>query len=367
MTANVPVSGTMDATAGAAAKPARVAVVGATGYTGMECLRYLAGHPGVHLCWLGSASHAGEPVAEALPALAGLDLPVLSAPDPRAVAGRAEVAILALPHGAAMEWVPPLLEAGLRVIDLGADFRLRDPDAYARWYHRPHQAPALLAGAAYGLAEHYAPAIARAGLVANPGCYPTAVALPLVPLLAAGLVSPDGIIVDAKSGVSGAGRAPAAGVHFCEVHENLRPYQVAGTHRHLPEMEQVLGDPAGRPVALTFTPHLVPMVRGILATIYATPVPGVGAADLQAALEEAYASSPFVRVLPPGRLPETRHVRGSNFADLAVAVDGRTGRAILTSAIDNLGKGAAGQAVQNLNLMLGWPETWGLEARPVVP
>jgi N-acetyl-gamma-glutamyl-phosphate reductase len=340
----------------------RVAVVGATGYAGAELVRILAGHPEVALSLITSRQYAGTPIATVYPAFAGAVDLVCETFDADAIADRADVVFTALPHQLPMEIVPDMVRRGLRVVDLSADFRFRDVDAYAAAY-QPHAAPELSAAAAYGLSEIYTEAVRTADVVGNPGCYPTSILLPLVPLLRAGRISPDGLIADAKSGVSGAGRSPGLGTHFPEVHESFKAYKV-GSHRHAPEMNEVLSREAGKEVGLTFVPHLVPMSRGMLSTLYADPLDGLTAAEARDILGAAYADRPFVRVCPAGLFPATRAVRGANRCDIGVDVDPVSGRLILISAIDNLVKGAAGQAVQNLNLMLGFPETAGLDAVP---
>ncbi|MBC7105774.1 MAG: N-acetyl-gamma-glutamyl-phosphate reductase, partial [Firmicutes bacterium] len=328
----------------------KVAVIGATGYTGVELVRLLCRHPDVELTVLTSQSYVGQPFWKVYPSLLRhVELECADAA-PELVAAEAEVAFVALPHGHAMGVVAGLLERGCRVVDLGADFRFRSKQAYEHWYRVPHTAPELLPAAVYGLPEWYRERIRTASLVANPGCYPTGALLALLPLVKAGLVDPDGIVVDAKSGVSGAGRAATLTTHYGECNENLKPYGVPG-HRHVPEMEQELSLAAGREVRLAFTPHLVPMTRGILCTVYVRPVRRLGAAEVLELYREAYRNEPFVRVLPEGMLPQTKAVAGSNYCDLAAAADPRTGRVILFSAIDNLVKGAAGQAVQNMNIM----------------
>jgi N-acetyl-gamma-glutamyl-phosphate reductase len=278
---------------------------------------------------------------------------------------RVEAAVVAYPHAAAAPTVAALLEAGARVVDLSADFRLRSVETYERWYG-PHPRPELIARAAYGLTELHREAIRRARLVAVPGCYPTSPQLPLVPLVHAGLIDADDIIIDAKSGVSGAGRAAREGSLYCEVAEGINAYGVAG-HRHAPEIEQGLSRAAGRTVVVNFTPHLMPMNRGILSTIYVRLAAGATLGDLRAVVEEAYAGEPFVRVLPDGSLPATRHVRGTNLCLIGLSRDRVAGRAILVSALDNLVKGASGQAIQNMNAMLGLPETTALEHRALFP
>jgi N-acetyl-gamma-glutamyl-phosphate reductase len=342
----------------------RVAVVGASGYTGAELVRLLGRHPGVEIAALTAERKAGQALAEVFPHLGGLALPPLVALDRVDWAGVA-VAFLGLPHGTTQE-VAAALPAHLKVIDLSADFRLADPAEYARWYGHPHKAPALQKEAVYGLTELAREAVRAARLVACPGCYPTSAQLPLVPLLAAGVIEADDIIIDAKSGVSGAGRALKEGSLFCEAAEGVHAYGIA-SHRHAPEIEQGLSHAAGRPVVANFTPHLMPMNRGILSTIYVRLKGGAGADDARAALAARYAGEPFVRVLAAGQAPATRHVRGSNFCLIGVFADRVPGRAIVLSAIDNLVKGASGQAVQNMNLMCGLPETTGLEQQPLFP
>ena len=340
----------------------RVGIVGASGYTGAELVRILCGHPQVRLTVLTSRQYAGERFDSLYPALSGctdLELETYSA---EGVCAKADIIFTALPHQLPMTIVPEILKDGRRVIDLSADFRFSDPRAYEAAY-QPHSAPALLEKSVYGLSELYREQIGSADLVGNPGCYPTSVLLPLIPLLRNRLVSPDGLIADSKSGVSGAGRSPAPGTHFCEVNECFRPYKV-GVHRHTPEMEAVLSREAAAPVSLTFVPHLVPMNRGMQSTIYALPRRGVKSSDINAALSTAFSGSAFVRLRPEERPPDVRHVRGTNFCDIGFRLDGRSNRLVLMSAIDNLVKGAAGQAVQNMNIMLGIDETTGLKGIP---
>jgi len=349
-----------------------VAIVGASGYTGAELIRILHGHPHARVACLFARRAAGQQIADVFPQLAGVvDLPV-EAFDPDAVASRARIAFLALPHGESARAGAALIERGVLVVDLSADFRLRDPAEYARWYgsaEKPHHpAPALLDQAVYGLPERHRAAIAGARLIASPGCYPTSAILAAAPLLAAGLVRADGLIVDAKSGASGAGRTPGLATHFAEAGEGIRAYKVAGAHRHTAEIEQELSAAAGAPLTLLFTPHLVPMTRGIFTCVYAAPTdPGRAPADYHQALADAYADEPFVTVLAPGRVPDTSHVRGSNRAHVAVTYDPRSQRVLAMSAIDNLVKGASGQAVQSLNIAAGWDETAGLSMLPIFP
>jgi N-acetyl-gamma-glutamyl-phosphate reductase len=341
-----------------------VAVVGASGYAGAELVRLLLRHPRVKLEGLYAHSHAGELVAAHFPQFAGHVEERYRRYSADEVAGRAKAAFLALPHGESITVARELYERGLTVLDLSADFRLRSQAAYQEWYGA-HAAPELLASARYGLVERHREALKGARLVAVPGCYPTAALLALAPLLDARLIAPEGLIVDAKSGVSGAGRSPSLATHFSEAGEGVRAYKVAA-HRHTPEIEQELERASGRPVRLTFTPHLIPMSRGILATCYATPTDGARPlAEYQDALRAAYARESFVAVVE--RPPDTAHVRGSNGVQVAVFVDARARRVIAMGAIDNLVKGAAGQAVQCLNAAQGWPETDGLDGVGIFP
>jgi len=345
-------------------EPIRVAVVGATGYTGAELIRWLARHPQVRLTAVTSEQRAGKALADVLPSVRGkLDLRLASF-DPTEVARAADVVFTALPLGASAPGVAALLERGVRVIDIGADFRLRDAQEYARWYV-PHPVPHLLAEAVYGLTEFCRDRLPDARLVANPGCYPTAALLALRPLLARDLIEPHGIVVDAKSGVTGAGRNVAAEYLFAEVDDNLRAYKI-GAHRHAPEMEQELRPFAGAALSLLFVPHQLPIRRGILATIYVRPRSGVDAAAFARAFEEQYAGERFI-VLSAARPPEIRDVVGTNDCALGWTLDARTGQAVVVAVIDNLGKGAAGQAIQNMNAMHGLAEPTGLDYLAVVP
>ncbi len=354
------------------AQRVKVAVIGASGYTGVELLRLLARHPHVELVAIAAKRAAGRRIDEVFGNLRGaLDL-LVEEFDAASIAARAQVAFCALPHGESAPIVADLVARGVRVFDLSADFRLHDEAAWQQWYAHeagaPHPASALLANAVYGLPERHRAALRDAALVAVPGCYPTASILAIAPLLAAGLVTPHGLIIDAKSGVSGAGRSPALGAHFPEVAEGIRAYKVAGTHRHTPEIEQELSLAANAPLNVLFTPHLVPMSRGILSCVYAQPSSvSVDATQLRAAMVAAYAHEPFVTVLPAGVLPDTAHVRGSNHAQVAVEFDQRSGRVLAMAAIDNLVKGAAGQAVQCMNIALGLGETAGLEQIALFP
>ncbi len=347
-----------------AANSVSIGILGATGYTGIELLRLVQDHPSVRVACMTSDRYAGQPIAQVFPHLAGRALPVLAKiedSDPAAL----DVVFGCLPHGTTQDVIREL-PRGPKVIDLSADFRLRDVLLYERTYGQPHRAVTRQRDAVYGLSELARESIRKTDLVANPGCYPTTAQLPLWPLLEEGLIELDPIIIDAKSGVTGAGRAAKEASLHSEVSEGLHAYGV-GNHRHAPEIEQGLSEAAGRPVAVSFTPHLVPMNRGILATIYVRLAPGVAAADLQAGLERRYRDEPFVRVLPFQSLPATRHVRGTNLCLIAVHPDRVAGRAILLCVTDNLVKGASGQALQNMNLMLGLPETLGLGQAPLFP
>lgn len=343
----------------------RVAVVGASGYTGVELLRLLLNHPGAEVTCITANQNAGERVDRLFPSLAGRIDMVCEALSPDEIANRADVVFTALPHQSAMAAIPGLLAAGCRVVDLSADYRLRDPAVYQAWY-QPHTSPELLAEAVYGLPELYRETIAPARLVANPGCYPTSAALALAPLLQAGLIDPATIIIDSKSGTSGAGRGAKVDSLFCEVNEGFKAYGVA-SHRHTPEIEQTLSELAGVAVTVSFTPHLLPVNRGILSTCYATLTAPANSAELRERFSGYYRNEPFVRVLPEPMLPNVAWVRGSNCCDLGVTVDPRTNRVIVVSAIDNLVKGAAGQAVQNFNLMTAQPEDAGLQVIPLFP
>ncbi len=337
----------------------KIGIIGATGYVGAELARVLCGHSGFEIACLASQTYEGKPYSSVYPAFRGiLDLPC-SGLDLDRIAETCDIVVTALPHGVSSETVPRLLDRGVRVLDHSGDFRYRDVAAYETAYKLVHPVPRLLAEAVYGLPELYRNQIAEARLVANPGCYPTCSILALAPALRSKAVRARGLIVDAASGVSGAGRKADLAFSYCETDESFRPYSVVG-HRHTSEIEQELAFLAGESVAISFTPHLAPMKRGMLATVYADLVPGVTADDLRGLYEAFYADEPFVRVLPAGACPDTRNVAGSNMADVSVFVDARVGRAILFCAIDNLGKGASSQALQALNLMAGFPEATGL-------
>ena len=344
--------------------PIRAAVLGASGYTGTDLIRLAARHPSIEITALIAKSHAGQTLRQVFPHLASLDLPALVTADEVDWAC-VDVAFCGLPHGTAHSEIKKLPER-VKVVDMSADFRLRDLGTYAEWYGGEHTAPELHADAVYGLTEHYRDQIKSARLVACPGCYPTAVLLALLPLVKSKLMETEDIIIDAKSGVSGAGRALKQNLLFSEAGEGLSPYGI-GSHRHVPEIEQELSIAAGAPVTVNFTPHLVPMTRGELCTSYVRLADGATPADLRMALSDAYGASPFVRVVEEGVIPATQHVRGSNYCHIGVFADRLPGRAIVVSAIDNLVKGSAGQALQNFNLMHGLDETTALEQLPLFP
>lgn len=340
----------------------KVGIVGGTGYTGVELLRLLAGHSDVRVVAITSRKEAGMPVAEMFPSLRGSYDLCFSDP---ASAGlnQCDVVFFATPNGIAMEQAAALLDAGVRVIDLAADFRIKDVAEWERWYGMKHAAPSLIAEAVYGLPEVNREQIKQAQLIANPGCYPTAVQLGFIPLLKAGVIDPKYLIADAKSGVSGAGRKAEVHSLLAEAGDNFKAYGVAG-HRHLPEISQGLANVNNSPVGLTFVPHLTPMIRGIHATLYGRLNKDV---DVQALFEQHYANEPFVDVLPAGSHPETRSVRGANVCRIAVHRPQGGDMVVVLSVIDNLVKGAAGQAIQNMNIMFGFPENRGLTSLPLLP
>jgi N-acetyl-gamma-glutamyl-phosphate reductase len=341
----------------------KIAIVGASGYSGEELVRLMIRHPQAELVALTSRQVAGQRMGSVFPRFEGMryaDLPFIGSEVSAIVGSGAKFAFLALPHGVAHEFAGPLLEAGLRVIDLSADFRIKDVSVYAEFYGESHHAPELARSSVYGLVEVYREAVRGAALVASPGCYPTSILLPLIPLLRAGLLEVDSIQVCSLSGVSGAGRNAKVEYLYGECNESVRAYGVP-KHRHLAEIEQELSGAASEPVRIGFVPHLIPITRGIHSTIQARPKAGVDLERIGAVLEEAYGRERFVRLLGGnGALPEVKNVAHTNFLDLAWRLDSRTGRLLLFSAEDNLLKGASGQAVQSLNLMAGWPEESGL-------
>jgi len=342
----------------------RVGILGASGYTGAELVRLLAGHPQAEITTLTADRHAGKPLSEVFPHLASLDLPDLIRIED-ADWGETDAVYCCLPHGTTQEIIARLPEH-LKIVDISADFRLRDLGTYAEWYGHEHRAPALQDEAAYGLTELNRDAVSAARLVANPGCYPSTALLPLIPIIEAGQIDAGDIIIDAKSGITGAGRGPKEANLFAEVSGGIHAYGIA-KHRHAPEIEQELSLAAGAPITVNFTPHLMPMNRGILATIYVRLANGAAVGDLRATLLARYAGEAFVRVAAEGAAPATRHVRGSNLCLMNVFADRVPGRAILVSVIDNLVKGASGQAIQNMNLLTGVEEGTGLGQAPMFP
>lgn len=342
----------------------KIAVLGASGYTGAETLRLLLNHPHVEIVVLGGESSAGQEISEVYPHLLAYGLPKLvkiSAIDWSAV----DAAFCCLPHATTQEVVLNIPKH-VRVFDLSADFRLRNVSTYAEWYHGEHKAPALQKEAVYGLSEHYREDIVTARLIACPGCYPTSALLPLIPLLKGNLIAAEDIIIDSKSGITGAGRAAKQDNLFAEIQESMKAYAICN-HRHIPEIEQELSLAAGKAVRVQFSPQVVPMNRGILSTIYVRLNAGNTAETLRNALEKHYQQEPFVHILPEGQYPATRQVRGSNRCIIGIAAGRTPDRAVIVSVIDNLVKGAAGQAVQNFNIACGFPETTGLEQSPLFP
>ncbi len=351
------------------ATKAKIGVLGASGYTGGELVRILLRHPRAEIVLLTAERSAGKPIREVFPHFSPFDLPQLVAVDALDWKNAAlDVAFCALPHATTQKVVKALLaqSPATKVIDLSADFRLADTAAYAKWYGHEHHAPELQKEAVYGLTEIHRRTIKHARLVANPGCYTTCAQLPLIPLIKNKAIELDEVVVDAKSGMTGAGRAAKEAMLFSEVSEGFHAYGV-GHHRHMAELDQEFSLAAGREMVVTFTPHLVPMNRGILSTIYVRGRRGRTPEDLHAILLKAYMKEPFVHILPFGETPQTRHVRGSNMTFIGVAKDRIPGRAIVVSALDNLVKGASGQAIQNMNLVMGWAETTGLEQVALFP
>ena len=343
----------------------KIGIAGASGYTGLELIRLLVGHPGVELTVLTSETFQGQNIAEVFPSLNEIvDLELR--PLDNNIAKDCQVLFLALPHTMAMSKLPDYLQSDCKIIDLSADYRLKDPKAYTDWYSVTHTNPELLEKAVYGLPELHRQAIQSAQLVANPGCYPTSVVLALAPLLKTDWVDLGSIISDSKSGVSGAGRKPSLTSHFAEVNEGISPYGLAD-HRHTPEMEQELSALAGKSVRLTFSPHLVPMTRGMLSTVYINLNQAITDEKLVEHYRSFYKGENFIRVLNPGKFASSHHVLSSNFCDIGLKVDSRNQRLIITSALDNLIKGASGQAVQNMNIMLGLDEKTGLMAPAIFP
>lgn len=345
----------------------KLGIVGASGYSGSELLRFLVNHPGkleIALCT--SETYAGQCIDSVLPNLRGFLSSKFEALDIDSLKDRVDVVVLAVPHKVAMSFVPQILAQGLRIVDFSADYRLEDAETYEAWYHVDHTSTSLMSKSVYGLPERYRDCIRSAQLVANPGCYPTSAILAAMPFLKHGIVALDSIIVDSKSGISGAGPKPSENTHYANRESNFIAYNI-GVHRHTPEIEQELSAVASEPVRVTFTPHLVPMTRGILSTVYMQLTEEISTEEAVAIYTNFYKNEPFVRVLPAGTYPQTKAVLGSNYCDVGLEVDARTRRIVAMAAIDNLGKGAAGAVVQNLNLMFGFKETDGLKVPGMMP
>jgi len=343
----------------------KVGIIGATGYTGLELLRFLIHHPQIEITALTSQKYASVEIGQVFPALTNqiqIKCEELSA---ERISEKADFLFTAVPHKTAMEIVPVFYRKGKRIVDLSADFRLKDANIYEKWYQK-HTATDLLPESVYGLPELHREEIRTAKIVGNPGCYPTGALIGLIPLVKNGLIAHEGIVVDSKSGVSGAGRDVVLESLFCEVNEGVKAYKIFA-HRHTPEIDQELSQVARKEMRVTFVPHLIPMDRGILSTLYVHLKKKMKTDELLNAFHDFYRGEPFVRIYPKGKLPDTKDVRGSNFCDIGVAVNEPDDRAVVVTAIDNLVKGASGEAVQNMNIMLGYPETMGLELLPLVP
>jgi len=344
---------------------ARVGIIGATGYTGVELLRLLLHHPQAEVTTLTSQKYAGVPIDQVFPSLMKhlqLKCEELAADQ---IAKKTDFIFTAVPHKTAMETVPLFYQKGKRVVDLSADFRLKDVGVYEKWYQK-HTSAGLLSESVYGLPELYRERIRNAKIIGNPGCYPTGALIGLIPLVKRGMISLENIVIDSKSGVSGAGRDVVLESLFCEVNEGVKAYKIL-EHRHLPEIEQELSEMAQKKVAVTFVPHLIPMDRGILTTIYLVLTKKWKTEEVLNTFQEHYEKEPFVRICPKGKFPNTKDVRGSNYCNIGIKVDEADGRAVIVTAIDNLVKGASGEAVQNMNIMLGYPETMGLDVLPLFP
>jgi len=343
----------------------KVGIIGATGYTGVELLRLLLHHPEVEVTALTSQKYAGVPIGQVFPSLLKHLEIICEELSVEQISKKTDFVFTALPHKTAMETVPLFYRSGKRVVDLSADFRLKDSAVYERWYQK-HTASDLLGESVYGLPELHRDKIRNAKIVGNPGCYPTGALIGLIPLIKKGLISLEGIVVDSKSGVSGAGRDVVLESLFCEVNEGVKAYKIFA-HRHTPEIEQEASLVAQKKIAVTFVPHLIPMDRGILTTLYVHLTKKMKTEELLNAFQEVYGEEPFVRIYPKGKLPNTKDVRGSNFCDIGMTVNEAGDRAVIVTAIDNLVKGASGEAVQNMNIMLGYPETMGLDVAPLFP
>ncbi|NLM25204.1 MAG: N-acetyl-gamma-glutamyl-phosphate reductase [Firmicutes bacterium] len=345
----------------------KVAVVGATGYSGIELLRLLDNHPNVKICKVISGSTDGQMLADIYPHLTGHFSLSLENLDVVSLAKEVDLVFFATPSGVSSKYVPQLLEHGIKCIDLSGDFRLNKVEDFAPWYKHQPAAQKYLDQAVYGLSELFADQLSSAQLVANPGCYPTATLLALIPALQGKLIKPESIVIDGKSGVSGAGRGLSLTTHFSEVNENLKAYKL-GVHQHIPEIQQLITKLSGEQVSVTFTTHLIPITRGMMCTIYADlQDPGITTETVVEYYQKYYHDQAFIRISPAGTQPVTKQVLGSNYCDLGFVVEPRTGKLIMISVIDNLTKGAAGQAVQNMNLVMGWPQTTGLINVPMYP
>ncbi len=344
----------------------QVGIIGATGYTGQELIRLLYNHPEVNISLITSQTYEGLPISQVYGNLQDYNNTVCSNISIQEASKMCDVLFLALPHGIASHQVTRDVLDQCKIIDLGADYRIKDKEVYETWYHTSHGSPELIDEAVYGLCEWFRDTIASKRLIANPGCYTTCSILPLAPLLKDGLIDKTSIIIDAKSGVSGAGRKAVTGTLYAECNESVKAYGVT-THRHTPEIEEQLSYFAGSPIIINFTPHLIPMNRGILTTTYANLHQNVNRSDIAASYRRYYGNERFIRLLPYGTFPETRWVKGSNMCDIGFVIDERTGRIILGGAIDNLIKGASGQAIQNMNIIFGLPESTGLNEAPGFP
>ena len=344
----------------------KVNIVGATGYGGLELIQILKNHSYINIHSVVSNSYAGKEVEDVYPHLSGVEMPILTSMNLEVLMDGAEAVFFATPSGVSKEFIPQLLEKGIKCIDLSGDFRLNSPTVYEQWYMQASASQEHLNKAVYGLSEINGKAIEGAQLIANPGCFPTASLLAIIPILKTGWIDVNSIIIDGKTGVSGAGRGVSLGTHFSETNENVKAYKL-GKHQHIPEMEQVLSGIAKQAIQLTFSTHLVPMTRGIMCTIYMKLTESVTMEMVVSLYKEFYRNSPFVRIRTDGSYPSTKEVYGSNYCDIGFALDVRTKQLIIVSVIDNVMKGAAGQAVQNVNIMMGWNETTGLELSPLYP
>lgn len=344
----------------------KVSIIGATGYTGVELLRFLSRHPEAEIVGLTSQSYAGQAFTDIFPSARRFTGLLCEEQDAARLAEKSDVVFTALPHGVSMEVAAAVVDKGKKVIDLGADYRFDDVAVYEEWYKVEHKTPALAVEAVYGLPEIHRGEIEKARIVGNPGCYPTSIILGLAPLLQNKLIDTGSVIIDSKSGVSGGGRGLNLAFHFAECNENFKAYNI-GVHRHTPEIEQELSKLAAEKLTVSFTPHLLPMTRGILSTIYASLHKNTSADELLALYHDFYKDEYFVRIMHKGQYPQTKWVAGSNFCDIGLAVDPRTNRVVVVSAIDNLVKGASGQAIQNMNILFGLPEKTGLEYPGIWP